>query len=50
MVTVRTGDAMSSIKADKDFIAEIGQTVSAHVAADVCHLFDPATGERIHDA
>ncbi len=50
MVTVRTGDAMSSIKTDKDFTAEIGETVSAHVPAAVCHLFDHATGERIDDA
>jgi multiple sugar transport system ATP-binding protein len=47
MVTVEAGGALVAIRAAKDFRAEIGDTVSATIAPDHCHLFDPATGERI---
>ncbi|MEO1264998.1 MAG: sn-glycerol-3-phosphate ABC transporter ATP-binding protein UgpC [Pseudomonadota bacterium] len=50
IVTVRSGDSMSSIKTDKEFEAEIGQTVAANVPAGVCHLFDHASGVRIDES
>ncbi|MEL7152689.1 MAG: ATP-binding cassette domain-containing protein, partial [Pseudomonadota bacterium] len=47
MVSVRVGDGIASVKAPKDFRAEIGQHV--HIAAPlaICHLFDAETGQRI---
>ena len=47
MVTVRSAGALVSIKAPKDFRAEIGDPVSAEVPAGICHLFSAETGERI---
>ncbi len=47
MVTVRLGDAMVSVKADKAYRIAIGDTVSISVPTAICHLFDTASGERI---
>ena len=47
MVTVQAGGALVAIKAAKDFTAEIDDAVAASVPASICHLFDPATGQRI---
>ena len=47
MVTVRIGEALISVKADKSYRAEIGDTVHIHVPVDHCHLFDAQSGERI---
>ena len=47
MVTVRAGGALISIKADKTFRAEIGDPVTGAISADICHLFDAKTGERL---
>jgi multiple sugar transport system ATP-binding protein len=47
MVTVRSGGALVSVKAPKDFRAEIGQPFAAAVPASICHVFDAATGQRI---
>ena len=47
LVTVRAGGALVSIKAPKDFRAEIGDPVSASVPASICHLFHHQTGERL---
>ena len=47
MATVQAGGALVAVKAAKDFMAEIGQPIAAHVPADICHLFDAATGQRI---
>ncbi|WP_136441504.1 ABC transporter ATP-binding protein [Pacificoceanicola onchidii] len=47
MVSVRVGGALVSVKADKNYRAEIGETVSIHVPTDHCHLFDAKTGERV---
>ena len=47
MITVRTGDALVSVKAHKDFRVEIGQDVSVVVPAAICHLFDRDTAARI---
>jgi multiple sugar transport system ATP-binding protein len=47
MVTLRAGGTIVTIKADKDYVAEIGESVVAKVPAASCHLFDVGTGERI---
>ncbi|NSY40365.1 ABC transporter ATP-binding protein [Leisingera sp. ANG59] len=47
MISVRVGGALVSVKADKTFRAEIGQTVSISVPQGICHLFDGQTGARI---
>ena len=47
MLTVRAGGAMVSVKAHKEYRAEIGDTVSYSVPAPICHIFDRDTGERI---
>jgi multiple sugar transport system ATP-binding protein len=47
MVTVRAGGALVSVKAGKEYRAEIGEPVSAAVPAGICHLFDAQSGERL---
>jgi multiple sugar transport system ATP-binding protein len=47
MVTFRIGGAIATVKADKDFRAEIGETITATIPAATCHLFDATTGERL---
>jgi multiple sugar transport system ATP-binding protein len=47
MLTVRAGGQLVSVKAHKEFRAEIGDTVSFNVPAGICHLFDKTTGQRI---
>jgi len=47
MVTVRAGGTIVAIKADKDFSARIGDSVSAAIPASICHLFDRESGLRI---
>ena len=47
MVSVRLGGALVSVKADKNYRAEIDDGVSIHVPTDHCHLFDAGTGVRI---
>ena len=47
MVAVRVGEAMVSVKADKDFRIGIGELIGLEVAADICHLFDKDSGERL---
>ncbi|MBY6068450.1 ABC transporter ATP-binding protein [Leisingera aquaemixtae] len=47
MISVRVGGALVSVKADKNFRAEIGQTVSISVPQGICHLFDGQTGARL---
>ncbi|PXW66087.1 carbohydrate ABC transporter ATP-binding protein (CUT1 family) [Loktanella sp. PT4BL] len=47
MVTFRIGGAIATVKADKDFRAEIGETITATIPAATCHLFDATSGERI---
>lgn len=47
MVTVRAGGAQLSVKAHKDYRAAIGDNVSFHIPAAICHLFDASSGERI---
>lgn len=47
MVSVRIGGALISVKADKNYRAEIGDSVSIKVPIKICHLFQADTGERI---
>ena len=47
MVSVRIDGALVSVKADKNYGAEIGDNVSINVPQEHCHLFDAQTGERV---
>ncbi|MEL6417090.1 MAG: ABC transporter ATP-binding protein [Pseudomonadota bacterium] len=47
MISVRVGGALVSVKADKTFRAEIGDTVAFSVPTDICHLFADRSGARI---
>ena len=47
MITVRAGGTLVSVKAHKDYRAEIGQEVSIAVRPGICHLFDAETGARL---
>jgi multiple sugar transport system ATP-binding protein len=48
MVAVKAGGSLVSIKAPKEYRAEIGDVVTATVPASACHLFDYTTGERLN--
>ena len=47
MITERIGGALVSVKAGKEFRAEIDDSVSISVPAGICHLFDSQDGNRI---
>jgi len=47
MITARAGGGLVSVKAPKDFRAQIGTPVAIHIPADICHLFDAETGTRL---
>ncbi|WP_425038162.1 ABC transporter ATP-binding protein [Primorskyibacter sp. S187A] len=47
MATIRVGQAYLSVKAQKDYRAEIGDVVHFNIPAEICHLFSAETGERI---
>ena len=47
MVTVRVAGALVSVKAGKNFRAEIGDMVSIQIPEDQCHLFGSESGDRI---
>ncbi len=49
MISVRSNGRLVAVKAAKDYRAEIGQDVSMTVPAEICHLFDAQTGERVTD-
>ena len=49
MITMRAGSSFVAVKTDKDYEANIGETVSVNVPAANCHLFDTASGERFQD-
>ena len=46
MITVRAGGTLISVKAHKEYRAQIGQEVSISVPPVACHLFDAETGAR----
>ena len=47
MVTMRAGGTILSVKSGKDYRIKIGEAVSATISADICHLFDRTSGERM---
>ena len=47
MVTIRIEDKLISVKADKNFRAEIGDKINFSIPAQICHLFDAKTGARL---
>jgi multiple sugar transport system ATP-binding protein len=47
MLTVRAGGQLVSVKANKDYRAEIGDVVSFSIPAEICHAFDSTSGERL---
>lgn len=47
MITVRAGGSLVSVKAAKDFRAEIGDQVSIAIDPAICHLFHHETGVRL---
>ena len=47
MVTFKVGGTIASVKADKEFRANIGDVVSAEIPAAMVHLFDASSGERL---
>ncbi len=49
MVSVRIGQSLVAVKADKTFRAEIDDMVSISVPSQICHVFSADTGQRIGD-
>ncbi len=47
MAAVRAGGALVSVKCPKDFRAGIGDAFAARIPAEICHLFDVGSGQRI---
>ena len=47
MLTFKTKTAMLAVKAHKEFRADVGQNVSISVPAEICHLFNSLSGERM---
>jgi multiple sugar transport system ATP-binding protein len=47
MVNMHVAGELVSIKASKDYTAQIGQPVAATVPPRACHLFDSRTGARL---
>tara|TARA_R110002073_G_scaffold56244_1_gene143351 strand:+ start:92 stop:1147 length:1056 start_codon:yes stop_codon:yes gene_type:complete len=47
MLAARAGGQMVSVKAHKEYRAEIGDPVSFSIPASICHLFDRETGARL---
>jgi multiple sugar transport system ATP-binding protein len=47
MVAVRAGGSLISVKAHKDYRAEIGEPASITIPPASCHLFDATTGKRL---
>lgn len=47
MVTLKAGGELVSVKAHKDFRAQIGDVVKIAVPSAICHVFDATTGNRL---
>ena len=47
MISMRLGGELVSIKASKDFVADIDAIISAAIPAKACHFFDRQTGARL---
>jgi multiple sugar transport system ATP-binding protein len=47
MITVKVNGELVSVKASKDYRAQIGDMVRISVPLEICHLFDAQTGARV---
>ncbi|MEP3843877.1 MAG: ABC transporter ATP-binding protein [Paracoccaceae bacterium] len=47
MITIRVNGDLVSVKAGKDYRAQIGDMVRISIPKEICHLFDEQTGARI---
>ena len=47
MISYRLGDALVSVRAPKEYRADIGEIVHTAIPAANCHLFDDKTGQRV---
>lgn len=47
MITMQVAGSLVSVKATKDYRAKIGDHVIASIPANVCHLFDAQSGQRL---
>ncbi|MEP3346168.1 MAG: ABC transporter ATP-binding protein [Litoreibacter sp.] len=47
MITIRVNGDLVSVKASKEYRAEIGDIVKISIPTEICHLFDDETGARI---
>ncbi|MEP6021321.1 MAG: ABC transporter ATP-binding protein [Paracoccaceae bacterium] len=47
MITIRMNGDLVSVKAGKDYRAQIGDMVRISIPKEICHLFDEQTGARI---
>ena len=47
MISVRIDGVLVSVKADKNFRADIGDTVSINIEPRFCHWFNVETGARV---
>lgn len=47
MVTARVGNGLVSIKAGKDYRAAIGSEFNGSIVADLCHLFNAQSGQKL---
>jgi multiple sugar transport system ATP-binding protein len=47
LATVRSGEALVTVKAEKTFRGTIGETIGFTVPRPAVHLFDAGTGERL---
>jgi multiple sugar transport system ATP-binding protein len=50
LATVRSGEALVTVKAEKSFRGAIGETIGFVVPRAAVHLFDAATGQRLATA
>jgi multiple sugar transport system ATP-binding protein len=46
MVTIRAGGGFVTVRAPKDFRAEIGSTIHIRIKPKNCHMFDSQSGQR----
>lgn len=47
IATLKMGGTIASIRAAKDYRAEIGDQTSVSIPPEICHIFDATTGERL---
>ncbi|MEX0276825.1 MAG: ABC transporter ATP-binding protein [Ruegeria sp.] len=47
IATFKMGGTIASVRAGKEYRAEIGDHTSVHIPPDICHIFDADTGQRL---